>query len=330
MMRRSVLFLIAMVVAATGCDSDKVLAGRKILEKDPAKAIQLFSQAAQERAPCFECLAYLGYALERTGDLVGAADAYVQAAAMPDVLARPEPVRQRLLGVYESLYNQADEAGRPALAAKAAELEATLKVARPWANLQLEEAWRKQMKDAAANGNDAGVRDLAARIQGLYLPGERKQQAAADATDAMRTVFIKRAEQVLGGEAGSALAAADRLDPKAGEIVLSHQFNIPSAVADPRFDPRSEGFEAAARTEACLPLRAQLAEVVEALAPHLGLKNVTPEGLDRVFATLYSSAQAGISLYGGDKRPNPVGLPYLCRVRMSFSGFATELFRFSE
>lgn len=329
-MRRTVLILAVAFLATTGCESDKVLAGRKILEKEPAKALELFSQAARERSPCFECLAYLGYARERTGDLAGAAEAYAEAAGMPDVQSRPEPVRERLLGVYESLYNQADEADQSALAEKAARLEATLKVARPWANMQLEEAWRKQMKAAATSGDDAGVRALAARIQGLYLPAERKKQAAADATDAMRAVFIGRAETVLAGAAGSALAERGRVDMEAREVVLSNEIKIPTVAADPRFDPRSQDFEAAARTDACLPLRAQLQEVVTALAGPLGLKNIDDEGLDRMFTALYGSAQAGISAFGGDKRANPAGLPYLCRVRMSFSGFATELFRFWE
>lgn len=329
-MRRTVLFLAVVAVAATGCNTDKVLKGRKVLDKEPAKAVALFRQAAQERPQCFECLAYLGYGLERTGDLAGAAEAYEQAAGMPDAGLRPEPVRQRLLGVYESLHNNAADADRPALATKAAELEATLKVARPWANLLLEEAWRKQMKDAAGAGDEARVREVAARIQGLYLPAERKQQAAADATDALRTVFIGRVTAALQGDAGRALADKGRLDATAGEVVLSSEFTIPTEAADPRFNPRAQEFESNARTEACLPLRQQLQEVVEALAPALGLKKVDAEGLDRVFASLYANAQAGIATYGGDKRPNPAGLPYLCRVRISFSGFATELFRFWE
>ncbi len=329
-MRRTVLFLAMAFMATVGCNTDKILAGRKVLDEDPAKAIALFSEAALERAPCFECLAYLGFALERTGDLAGAADAYSQAAEMPDAQLRPEPVRERLLGVYESLYNRAEDRDQPALAEKAAKLEATLKVTRPWANLQLEENWRQQMKTAAAAGDGESVRATAARIQALYLPVERKKQAAADATDAMRVVFIGRAEQILGGKTGMALAEKGLVDPKAGEVVLSSEFKIPAASTDPRFDPQSEGFEAAARSDACLPLRAQLQDVVEALAAPLALKHVDAQGLDRMFASLYGSAQAGIATYGGDKRANPAGLPYLCRIHMSFSGFATELFRFSE
>ena len=136
-MRRLGLLLIAGAMLVTGCESDKVLAGRKVLEKDPAKAIALFTQASQEQSPCFECLAYLGYALEVTGDIDGAVEVYLQAADLPEVASRPEPVRQRLLAIYEKQFGQATGDARMELATKAAALETTLKTSRPWANQAL-------------------------------------------------------------------------------------------------------------------------------------------------------------------------------------------------
>jgi len=329
-MRRLGLLLIAGAMLVTGCESDKVLAGRKVLEKDPAKAIALFTQASQEQSPCFECLAYLGYALEVTGDIDGAVEVYLQAADLPEVASRPEPVRQRLLAIYENQFNQAAGDARMELATKAAALETTLKTSRPWANQALADTWLKQMKDAAAAGNEALTRSLAAKIQGLYLPAERKQQAARDATEALRTIFIGKVTKALEGELGETLAQMNRIDKDSKEIVLAHEFTIPKASVDPKYDPRSADFEAALRADTCLPLRAQLDEVMTAAAPVLGLKGVDKEGLDRVFANLYKGAQAGINLWQGDKRTNPAGLPYLCQIRVAYHGFGSELFRFSE
>ena len=87
------------------------------------------------------------------------------------------------------------------------------------------------MKDAAAAGNESDS-VLGGEDSGLYLPAERKQQAARDATEALRTIFVGKVTKALEGELGETLAQMNRIDKDSKEIVLAHEFTIPKASVD--------------------------------------------------------------------------------------------------
>jgi hypothetical protein len=328
---RTVFLGLALLVLVPGCNSDKVLAGRQILERDPGKAVAMFRAAVDERPDCFECLAYLGYGLQRQGDMLGASQAYEKAAALPGAATRTEPVLPRLLDAYESLFQASTEPSeRLELARKAAPIEVTLKVSRPWANIALADITLARMRSATEAGNADGIRKASEELQALYLPAERKKQDATEATESLRKVFIARIETAFAGELGARLAQAGRFESESMEITLTNEFRIPAASEDSAFDPKSEGFRNALRQRACLPLRAAMEDTVNDIAPGIGIRKPESDGLDRVFARLFRSAKAGFSVYGAENRANPAGLPYVCTIRISLKEFAGELFRFSE
>lgn len=331
-MRPLVALSLVAVLGASACTGDKVLAARRALATDPAKAIALLQQADQERSPCFDCQVYLGFAYERTGDLNAAITAYEKAVAMPDAATRPEPVAARLLEAYEKQYLAATAPDvRLDIARRAAPLEAPLKVARPWANQALGAALDKDLQAAKTAGKAPEALKAAQAIGALYLPAEQKRQAAADATEALKTVWARKASEAFKEKAAGDLADAGLYDPTKGEITLSYTFKVPTAKDDAAFDPKGPDFKANLRKAACTPLRDALAKVVEKAAPAMGAKTPGEQDLNRLFAQLFSrNATAGYGVFGADKRANPAGLPYVCALRLSLADFAGELFRFTE
>jgi len=328
-MRWTGLALVA-IVATAGCNGDPVIAGRRLMDTDPAKAAALFRDAASKKGPCFECEAWLGMALERTKDPKGAAEAYERALAMPDAKNRPEPVAARLLNVYEALFRDtADAAQRTDFARKAAPLEASLNVARPWANSSLLDAAKKQIAALAEAGKS---REAAAAIESamaLYLPADAKKQFANDATEALRTAFVARTKATFARELAAALERDDFYDAKTSEVVLANRFTIPSKKADPRFDPAAADFATVVRKEACLPLRKTLDDLVARCAAPLGLRKATTGDLDWVFAQVFKDSRAGFATHGSDDR-SPAGETWLCEVRLPVTKFLGELYRFAE
>lgn len=328
-MRCSGLALV-MAVAAAGCNGDPITAGRRVLDSDPAKAAALFREAGTRKSPCFECDAWLGMALERTKDPKGAVEAYERALSLPEAKSRPEPIAARLLNLYENLFRDtSDAAARTGIARKAAPLEASLSIAKPWANPFLFDLARKEIASLAEAGKS---REAAAAIEaamGLYLPADVKKSFGTEATEALRTAFVARTKSAFEKELAAALERDGFYDAKTAEVVMSNRFTIPPRKADPRFDPAAADFAQNVRKEACLPLRRALEELVGRCAPVLGLRKATPADLDWVFAQVFKDSRAGFATHGSADR-SPAGEPWLCEIRLPLSRFLGELYRFAE
>ncbi|HOA12901.1 MAG TPA: hypothetical protein PLB35_01880 [Myxococcota bacterium] len=322
--------LLLAILTAAGCSSDKVEKGRRLIDSEPEKAIALFQEAEKERGECFDCLIYTGLAYERMGSAAHALTSYERAMQMPDAAARPEPVAERLLGLYETAHGKAGDATEKlAIARKAAELEKALKVARPWASMFLVDKYLADMKAAAEKGDEAEVRKIADFCMGLALPAEMKNGFATDATLALQSAFINRATKKFQETLATAFAEKGWFDSETSNIIFRNQFVIPSKAEDPEFNPDSPGFSAALRKGACLPLHAMVSEAVSLSAPMLGLKGIDNAGLNLVFQDLYKKAVAGFAQYGGEKRA-PNGQPYLCMIQVPMKDFVASLFRFAE
>jgi len=328
-MRVTGLALVAVVVAA-GCNGDPVLAGRRLMDSDPGKAAALFREAATKKSPCFECDAWLGMALERTKDLKGAAEAYERALAQPESRSRPEPVAARLLGIYETMFRDTSDTGvRAGIAGKAAPVEASLTIARPWANSFLFDQAKAKIGPLAEAGKSREVQAAIESAMALYLPSDVKKTFANDATEALRTAFVARQKGTFEKELAAALDRDGLYDASTSEIVMGNRFTIPPKKADPRFDPASPDFAVAVRKEACLPLRKTLEDLVARCAPVLGLRKASAPDLDWVFAQVFKDSRAGFATYGNPERA-PTGEPWLCEVRLPLSKFLGELYRFAE
>ncbi len=328
-MHRTRITLLAALVA-WGCGGDPVTAGRRVLDTDPVKAAALFREAAAKKSPCFECDAYLGMALERTRDVAGAVEAYERALALPEAKSRPEPVAGRLLGLYETLFRDtSDDAARAGLARKAAPLEASLTVARPWANSFLLDQAKRQIVALGDAGKPPEAKAAVEAAMALYLPADLKKRFADEATAALQKAFVVRNTGKFAKELAEPLAGDGLYDAKSSEVVVAHRFTIPSKKADPRFDPSSSDFATNVRKEACLPLRKSLEDLVAKCAPALGLRKATPADLDWVFAELFKQSRAGFANHGPAER-SPAGEPYLCEIRVPLPGFLGELYRFAE
>jgi tetratricopeptide (TPR) repeat protein len=328
-MRWTGLALVA-IVAVAGCNGDPVTAGRRLVDTDPEKAAALFRDAAAKKAPCFECEAWLGMALERTKDLKGAAEAYERALAMPEAKNRPEPVAARLLNVYEAQFRDiADVAQRTDLARKAAPLEASLNLAKPWANSYLFDLAKKQITALAEAGKSREAAAAVDAAMALYLTADVKKQFANEATEALRTAFVTRMKAPFEKDLAAALERDGFYDAKTSEVVVANRFTIPGKKADPRFDPAASDFATVVRKEACLPLRKTLEDLVARSAAPLGLRKATPADLDWVFAQVFKDSRAGFATHGSTERA-PTGESWLCEVRLPVAKFLGELYRFAE
>lgn len=322
--------LFVAILAATGCSNDKVEKGRRLIDTEPEKAISLFQEAEKERGECFDCLIYTGLAYEKMGSAAHALTSYERAMQMPDAATRQEPVAERLLGLYEKAHGKAETPDdKLAIARKAAELEKSLKVARPWASMFLVEKYLIDMKAAAEKGNEAEVRKIADFCMGLALPAEMKNSFATDATLALQTAFVNRASAKFEETLASVFAEKGWYDRETSGIVFRNQFVIPSKADDPEFNPDSPGFAAALRKGACLPLHKAVSDAVAVAEPVLGLKGIDNAGINLVFQDLYKKAVAGFVQYGGDKRA-PNGQPYLCMIQVTLKDFLSSIFRFAE
>ncbi|MBM4397722.1 MAG: hypothetical protein FJ087_18790 [Deltaproteobacteria bacterium] len=329
MQRRLLVPGLAALLALAACNSDKVLAGRRALATEPAKAIALFQEAEKARSPCFDCKLYTGLAYEKTGDLPAAATAWEAAIAIPDAAGRQD-LSWRLLDTYEKLYEASkDKAAKAAIARKAATLETSLGAARAWANEAIAEGLRADLDAAKKAGRADGVKAAAAGIQALYLPSQRKREMAVEATEALRTVFAAAAEKAFKEKVAPELAETGRYDPDTNEVVLTNRFVIPPPSEDEAFDPKADGFKVAVRKRACVPLREGLGEMIAAAAPAVGAKTPDARAVDAMFAAVFPQAKAGFAAFGGDKKP-PAGQTFLCTVRLPLASLLGELFRYSE
>jgi len=328
-MPRELLVAAVVLTAVSGCKGDKVLAGRRLMETNPAGALALFQEAEKTHSPCFECKVYEGLAHEKQGDLAAAAAAWEAAIAIPDAVGKTE-VSWRLLDTYEKLFEASkNRAERLAIAKKAAPLEVSLAAARAWANEALAESYRAEMKAAQKAGKADAVKAAASAIQALYLPVQRKRELAIEATEALKALFIERAENAFKEKVGAELAEQGRFDPDTSEVALTNRFTIPSPSKDPAFDPKGDGFKVALRKAACVPLRAMLKELIEKVAGAVGVKVPDEKAIDSLFARIFPQAKAGFAAYGAEQKP-PAGQVYLCMLRIPLRSLLGELFRFSE
>lgn len=321
--------LIMAAVLVTGCNSDKVVAGRRLLETEPEKAIALFKEAEKERGECFECLIYTGLAYEKLGSESHALTTYERAIAMAESAGRPEPVAERLLVLYEKAHGKATGDEKLKIARQAAQLEKSLKVARPWASMYLLETLSADMKKAAENGHGKAVREIADECMNLALPAEMKNGFAVDATHALQSAFVVASEKKFKETLAAPLAEKGLFDPESGNVVMSNEFDIPSKKEGAAWDPDSPGFWGEVRKGACLPLYEQMDEILKMAAPVLGLKGIEKAPLNLTFQDLYKKAEAGFTKYGGDKRA-PNGQSYLCRIQVPLKEFLSAIFRFAE
>lgn len=320
----------AAVLAAAGCDNDPVMKGRRLLDKDPAGAAALFREAAAKKSPCFDCDAWLGYALERQKDVKGAIEAYERALALPESRTRPEPVAARLLGAYETLFrDNADPALRLDIATKAAPLEAELKVAKPWANPHLFDVRKKAIAPLAEAGKSREVAAAIDSLMALYLTADMKKAFGTEATELLRTAFVARVKGVFESDLAAALDRDGIFEPKTGEVVLANRFTIPSKKDDPRFDPGASDFATTIRKEACLPLRKSLEDLVARVGPVLKLHAASAQDLDWLFADAFKESRAGWADHGPADR-SPAGQAWRCEIRLPLARFLGEMYRLSE
>ena len=320
----------ALLLALPACNRDKLLAGRKYLATDPVQAVTFLKQAVAEKPSDFDSQMYLGLALEKTGDLAGAAAAYEAALATPEAGTRSDPVPFRLLDAYEKLHQAATaKDAQLAIAKKAAAIEAAQKVPRAWANQFLATALTADLQAAAQAGRTKDVRAAATALQALYLQVDKKRDAAFAATDALKAIFVKSATQAFKDKVAGELAEAGHYDATGDGIALVNRFTVPSADEDAAFDPDADAFKVNLRKAACLPLRKQLGEVLGKVVPVIGIKAPGEPDVDALFARLFNDSKAGYVAPGGEKKP-PAGQAYLCQIRTPLASFLGELYRFSE
>lgn len=308
-----------------GCERDKVILGRKLMNTEPERAVEVLREAASERSPCFECLAYLGLALEKSGRLMEAIEAYE--AALPEAKGKTEPVANRLLDAYEKAFEVAKtREEKTEIAKKAAQLEVRLSSGRPWANRYLADELRRQIKEK--RGDPAEVKRLAEAAQALYLPKETKREIAMEATNALQEAFVKKATDAFMNSLAVELAEMGRYEPDGRLVHLTNRFVIPSPKEDANFDPEASGFKINLRKAACNPLRSQLADLLGKVAPAIGLKALDDRAIDTLFARYFEHSKAGFASHGDDRRP--AGRTWLCMIEVPLEHFLGELFRFAE
>lgn len=317
-------------VMVCGCMGGKVEKARRLIDTEPAKALELLGQATAEEGETFDAAIFTGLALEKLGRDSDAVSAYEKALAMDGATARGEPVPERLLALYAKLHAQAaDRNGKIAVARKAADLEKSLKVARPWASTFLLETISADMAAAGENGDQAAVRKLVDEGMELAVPTDAKNKFGENATRAMRSAFVVTAEKKFMESLAAPLAEKGVFVADGSRIVFSNEFVIPPAKTGPDFDPANPGFLANVRKSACVPLHTQISETVAFAGDTLGLKNIDADGLKVVFETLYrNDAKAGFKAFGGDRRP-PNGQIYLCEINVPLRDFLAAIFVFA-
>jgi tetratricopeptide (TPR) repeat protein len=330
MTRLSFVLLAATLLSSTACNSDKVLAARRVLDKEPAKALALLQQADQERPSCFDCKVYLGLAYERAGNLEAAAAAYEQAMALPDAATRPEPVAARLLPVYEKLFANAQDAdARKAIASKAAAIEASHKLVNAWGNQHLFDTLAKQLDAAIASGKAEDVKAAADAMLGLYVSAERKKTVAQKVTDGLSAAFVKKATEAFLEKVAGVNGGASAYDKATGEVVLVNRFRVPSPKDDVLYDPEGRDFKVNLRKGACVPLREKLGELVAKTAPAIGVRVPNNEDVDKLFVKLFEASAAGW-VDGAESKARPAGETYLCTIRLPLPRYLAEFYRFTE
>lgn len=330
MRRLSFVLLAATLLSSTACNSDKVLAARRVLDKEPAKALALLQQADQERPGCFDCKVFLGLAYERSGNLDAAASAYEQALALPDAGTRPEPVVARLLPVYEKLFANATDADvRKSIATKAAAIEANQKLVNAWGNQHLFDSLGKQLEAALASGNVQDIRSTADAMLALYVSAERKQTVAGKVTDGLSAAFVKKASESFVDKVASENGGTSVYDKATGEVVLVNRFRVPSVKEDPLYDPEGRDLKVNLRKGACVPLREKLGDLVAKTAPAIGVRVPTSEEVDKLFVKLFEASAAGW-VDGADTKARPAGETFLCTIRMPLPRYLAEFYRFTE
>jgi tetratricopeptide (TPR) repeat protein len=318
------------LLLTSGCGGDKVEKGRRLIDSAPEKAIALFLEAEQEKGECFDCLIYLGLVYEKTGRLEEAVSTYEKALTMKEAASRPEPVSERLLTLYEKQHDSATAPEvRLTTAKKAAAIEKTLKVASPWANTYLFDLCTKDMKTAAENGNEKGVRTAAEICNALMVPADRKNNFASEATNTLQNAFVKRIGSKFAEDLAEVLAERGIYNKKKDTITFKNEFVIPDGKVSPDFKADSPDFTSNVRKGACIPLHKMIVETIKLAEPLLDLKSVDKTNLDLAFQDFYKIARAGFSSPIGDAR-SPAGLPYMCIIEMPLNEFLSSLFRFAE
>gem|GEM_PF-486334 len=319
------------VLMATGCSGDKVDKARRLVDTEPEKALEMLGQAVAEKGESFDSLIYTGLTYEKLGREQEAIAVYEKALEMPEAATRPEPVPERLLALYEKSHGSAaDRNEKLSLARRAAALEKSLKVARPWASTFLLESISADMATAGKAGDEQAVRKLIAEGMDLAVPTDLKNRFGETATAAMRQAFVARTEAKFMESAARELAGRGIYVSDGSRIVFSSDFVIPSEKSGPEFDPANPGFLANVRKGACVPLHAKLSETVSFLEPILGLTGVDETGLNVAFETLYKNgAKAGFKAYGGASR-KPNGQTYLCEINVPLADFLASIFVFAE
>ncbi len=319
------------VLMGAGCSGDKIQKARRLVDTEPEKALELLGQAVNEKGESFDSLIYTGLTYEKLGRDAEAVAVYEKALTMPDAVSRPEPVPERLLALYEKRHGLvSDRNEKLALARRAAALEKTLKVARPWASTFLLDVISSDMAAAGVAGDEQAVRKLIDEGMELAVPTELKNSFGEKATAAMRQAFVVRAGVKFMESAAQELGRRGIFVSDDSRIVFSNDFVIPSEKSGPEFDPANPAFLANVRKGACVPLYAQLSETVSYLEPILGLTGIDETGLNVAFETLYKNgAKAGFKAYGGASR-KPNGQTWLCEINVPLADFLASIFVFAE
>lgn len=320
-----------LVPALAGCSGDKVEKARRLIDTEPEKALVLLGEATAEKGETFDSLIFSGLTFEKLGRESEAIESYEKALAMGGASARAEPVPERLLALYEKRHSlTTDKGGKFAIARKAADLEKSLKVARPWASTFMLERLTADMNAAGEAGDADTVRKIVETGMDLAVPADAKNLFGENATKALRLAFVVKAEGKFLETLAQPLSERGVYRADGSRMVFYKEFVIPPAATGPDFNPESPLFWSNVRKNTCVPLHTAISDTVKFMEPVLGLKNVDQAGLKVVFENLYrTGAKAGFKAFGGDNRP-PSGQTYLCEIDVPLRDFLAAIFVFAE
>ncbi|MBM4386428.1 MAG: hypothetical protein FJ088_01740 [Deltaproteobacteria bacterium] len=324
-------FLILFIFA--GCSGDRVMEARKILKKEPARAVQLLLEEEKEKkGDCYECQIYLAMAYEESGDLDSSATRLENAASYEQSKGQIRVINEKLLGIYKSLYAKYEGDGVRSFEVikKAAALEKALLKPEVWANKIVLSRLERDFNELRAKGDIEGVSAAAAEINSLYLEKEVKLKYLKEADRMNLEKFREDSLGILDEPYLKSLGEKHGVAIVGRNMIFRNLFKIPRKGEDGKFDPEKDEFELELRLVTCYPLFKKIKELMGELSSKI--TNSAPEDAPSIylFNAVWRSATAGYETEAAFKSPSKAGFNYICQFRIPLSDAIEQIYLFKK
>lgn len=316
-----------------GCTGDRVLDARKILKKEPARAIRLLLEEEKEKkGDCYVCQIYLAMAYEESGDLESSASRLEKAASYEESKGQKRVIDEKLLRIYKSLYAkyEGDEDKRVEVVKKAAALEKALLKPEVWANKILLNRLERTFNELKAKGDVDGASAAAEEINNLYLEKEVKLKFLKEADWMKLEKFREDSLRILDEPYLKSLEEKHGISIVGRNMIFKNLFKIPRKGEDGKFDPAKDEYELELRLVTCYPLFEKIKEVMGEIASKI--TNSSPdEGLSiYLFNAAWRSASAGYETEAALKSPSKAGFNYICQFKIPLSDAIEQIYIFKK